>query len=245
VLHQDVVGSVVKVTDGTGAVVSRYRYEAFGAHEAVGTEGYASPILWQGREYDAETGLYYFRARYYAAELGRFVSQDPISVTRGSNLYVHGENDPVNTVDPSGLECWRIDEDTVKCESETGNTWQCTGDGVTIDQCKKYLESRGVQVCEGMCREERLALVGGLYGLASAVGGGALLIAGAATFAAASRFPGGSKLAKPVGSVMLGLGVRLFGSGSAAVVNAGEALVPHVAGHRDKEPVREYDLSRR
>jgi RHS repeat-associated protein len=117
VLHQDVVGSVVKVTDGTGAVVSRYRYEAFGAHEAVGAEGYASRLLWQGREYDAETGLYYFRARYYAAALGRFISEDPISaVVASGNVYVFASNDPVNNVDPWGLVSCKRDGEDVVCE---------------------------------------------------------------------------------------------------------------------------------
>jgi RHS repeat-associated protein len=57
-----------------------------------------------GREWDAETGLYYYRARYYDAKLGRFVSEDPIGFKGGSNLYAYVGNSPVNAVDPFGLQ---------------------------------------------------------------------------------------------------------------------------------------------
>ncbi len=61
--------------------------------------------LFTGREMDLATGLYYYRARYYSAELGRFVSRDPISFAAGdANLYRYVGNDPTNFVDPSGLQ---------------------------------------------------------------------------------------------------------------------------------------------
>jgi YD repeat-containing protein len=56
-LQRDANGSVIKVTENSGSMTSRYRYDAFGNRTVVGTEGYASRILWQGREYDAETAL--------------------------------------------------------------------------------------------------------------------------------------------------------------------------------------------
>lgn len=57
--------------------------------------------LFTGRELDAETGLYYYRARYYDASTGRFLSEDP--VIRGVNLYTYVANNPVGLVDPYGL----------------------------------------------------------------------------------------------------------------------------------------------
>jgi RHS repeat-associated protein len=48
-----------------------------------------------GREYDPETGLYYYRARYYDPKIGRFVSQDPIGFLGGNNFYAYVENNPV------------------------------------------------------------------------------------------------------------------------------------------------------
>jgi len=60
-------------------------------------------FLFQGREYDYDTALYYFRARWYEPETGRWLSPDPIGISGGLNLYVFCGNDPVNYIDPSGL----------------------------------------------------------------------------------------------------------------------------------------------
>jgi RHS repeat-associated protein len=52
---------------------------------------------------DQETGLYYYRARYYDSSIGRFVSEDPIGFDgRDANLYRYVGNSPVNYIDPSG-----------------------------------------------------------------------------------------------------------------------------------------------
>ncbi|HEX9285087.1 MAG TPA: RHS repeat-associated core domain-containing protein, partial [Nitrospirales bacterium] len=54
-------------------------------------------------EYDAETQLYYNRARYYDPAVGRFISEDPLGLRAGINPYAYAGNDPVNGRDPSGL----------------------------------------------------------------------------------------------------------------------------------------------
>jgi len=56
-----------------------------------------------GREYDAEARVYYNRARYYDPQLGRFISEDPVGIAGGLNLYGYAGNDPVNRTDPTGL----------------------------------------------------------------------------------------------------------------------------------------------
>jgi RHS repeat-associated protein len=60
--------------------------------------------LFQGREYDPETGLYYFRARYYHPELGRFLQTDPKGYVDSLNLYQAFGNNPVNFKDPYGFQ---------------------------------------------------------------------------------------------------------------------------------------------
>lgn len=67
--------------------------------------GAEKPIpLSTGREWDKETGLYYYRARYYDPMEGRFLSKDPISFAGGDvNLYGYVQNNPTNKSDPAGL----------------------------------------------------------------------------------------------------------------------------------------------
>jgi RHS repeat-associated protein len=56
-----------------------------------------------GREYDSETGLYYYRARYDDVLVGRFTQEDPLRVGGGTNLYAYAANNVANLVDPTGL----------------------------------------------------------------------------------------------------------------------------------------------
>jgi RHS repeat-associated protein len=67
----------------------------------VGSEqaGYA----FTGREWDPDAGLYYYRARYYDPRVSRFVSEDPIRLKGGLNLYAYVKNRPLNRIDPLGL----------------------------------------------------------------------------------------------------------------------------------------------
>ena len=62
--------------------------------------------MFTGREYDAETGLYYYRARCYDPAIGRFLQTDPIGYKGGINLYSYCSNNPIIYVDPLGLDYW-------------------------------------------------------------------------------------------------------------------------------------------
>lgn len=76
-----------------------------GAFDKVSVVGslYDNDRLFTGREYDRESGLYYYRARYYDPVAGRFVSRDPIGQVDSVNLYQYGKNNPVRYLDPTGL----------------------------------------------------------------------------------------------------------------------------------------------
>lgn len=99
--HFDGQGSVIALTDGTGATAERYRYSPFG--ESGDASPLGNPYRYTSRRLDDETGLYYYRARYYSASLGRFLQPDPIGYGDGLNMYAYVGNDPLNFVDPLGL----------------------------------------------------------------------------------------------------------------------------------------------
>jgi RHS repeat-associated protein len=61
------------------------------------------PLRFQGQYFDEETGLHYNRFRYYDPDYGRFVSQDPIGLAGGANLFLHSPN-PTSWIDPFGLK---------------------------------------------------------------------------------------------------------------------------------------------
>ena len=63
----------------------------------------ANPYTYTAREYDPETGLYYYRARYYDAAAGRFLQEDPFGFGAGVNFYAYVNNNPINLIDPMGL----------------------------------------------------------------------------------------------------------------------------------------------
>ncbi|MDI6800834.1 MAG: RHS repeat-associated core domain-containing protein [Thermodesulfovibrionales bacterium] len=97
----DALGSVIGLTDDTGVLKTTYTYDPFG-NVTVSGESSDNPFQYTGRENDG-TGLYYYRARYYSPELQRFISEDPIRLVGGINLYAYVGNNPVNKIDPMGL----------------------------------------------------------------------------------------------------------------------------------------------
>ncbi len=116
----DALGSVIALTDENGIVKTTYSYDPFG-NVTVSGETSDNPFQFAGRENDG-TGLYYYRARYYSPELQRFISEDPIGFGGGDvNLYVMVGNNPVNFVDPLGLEVTiRIQRDILTRSSISG-----------------------------------------------------------------------------------------------------------------------------
>ncbi len=96
-------GSIRLVTDAAGFVVNAYEYDSYGNIESA-VEGVPNPFTYTGREFDAESGLYYYRYRYYDSNTGRFLAEDPTRFAAGDlNLYRYVFNNPVNLRDPLGL----------------------------------------------------------------------------------------------------------------------------------------------
>jgi RHS repeat-associated protein len=98
----DGLGSVTSLTSAAGALTQTYGYDSFGKQTS-SSGSLTNPFQYTARELDAETGLHYYRARYYDPSTGRFISEDPISVEGGPNFYAYVQNNPANLMDPSGL----------------------------------------------------------------------------------------------------------------------------------------------
>jgi RHS repeat-associated protein len=99
--HQDGLGSVTDLTDSAGTTAKSYAYDAYGnILESPGAV--EQPYTYTGREFDSESGLYYYRARNYDPVSGRFLQSDPVGFSGGLNLYQYVGSNPTNMVDPTG-----------------------------------------------------------------------------------------------------------------------------------------------
>ena len=111
--HHNALGSVTDLTNASGAVVEKYKYDAFGAPTITTASGgaltlsaYGNRFMFTGREYLAELGLYDYRNRDYSPSLGRFIQTDPLRFSAGDmNIYRYCGNNPINASDPTGMRC--------------------------------------------------------------------------------------------------------------------------------------------
>ena len=78
--HYDGLGSVVALSDSDGDSVQTYEYSVYG-QVAAEDPNHTNPYMFTGRRFDFETGLYYYRARYYNPYIGRFLWHDPNSLS--------------------------------------------------------------------------------------------------------------------------------------------------------------------
>jgi RHS repeat-associated protein len=138
--QQDGLSSVTSLSSSTGALASTYSYDAFGKLSA-STGTLANPFQFTGREFDPETGIYEYRARYYDQSIGRFVSEDPIGFRGGIDFYRYVNNSPVNFMDPSGLKCKHCSI-AVRCHAVSNSS---------------FLGSQGFQHCEAQVVDENSA----------------------------------------------------------------------------------------
>jgi len=101
--HADGLGSVTSLSSAAGSIANTYTYDSFGKLTS-STGSLVNPFQYTARESDTETGLYYYRARYYHQSNGRFISEDPIEFDGGKNFYAYVENEPTGFIDPRGLD---------------------------------------------------------------------------------------------------------------------------------------------
>ncbi len=114
---KDLFGNITAILDGSGNVVVKYDYDAWGTPRVLNSAGtvitdtqhigHKNPFRYRGYYYDTETGLYYLKSRYYDPETCRFINMDSVEYAdptylHGLNLYAYCNNNPIMYVDPNG-----------------------------------------------------------------------------------------------------------------------------------------------
>ena len=134
---QDHLGSTSALTSSTGALLEQQQYEAFGANTGSTQTRYG----YTGRERDELTGLMYYRARWYDSQQGRFLSEDPLGLSSGLNHFIYVDDNPLNNVDPFGLqkkksqeECNKLIEKIRRFTNKINTTWKRLKDAGFIDR---------------------------------------------------------------------------------------------------------------
>ena len=124
----DHLGSTNVVTDAAGTIKERIEYDPYGSftrHDFGSAAGGTSPAYggtsnpseaahhyFTSQRFDAETGLYFYNARYYDPKLRRFLTPDSLvpypDAPQSFNRYSYVHNNPVNYTDPTGHFAWLI-----------------------------------------------------------------------------------------------------------------------------------------
>jgi RHS repeat-associated protein len=104
---RDPFGSTRALSDTSAALTDQYQYDSYGnTVSSVGSTVNAN--RYRGQWQDVDSGLYQLRARYYNPGLGRFMTRDPLAgkplVPTSLHRYAYANQDPVNSMDPSGRE---------------------------------------------------------------------------------------------------------------------------------------------
>ncbi|EMK01241.1 RHS repeat-associated core domain-containing protein [Leptospira sp. B5-022] len=227
-LHPDHLGSIVMATDGSGNRVtggaqsgaSHVSYKPYGEiqrEDSFGPDAFR--YKYTSQEEDRETGLYYYKARYYDPILGRFLQADSVidgSRPTGMDLYAYAEGNPISYTDPSGhsiLSSWL-----------SSNGLGFLNFSLTLSSAMLILNPVGAI---------GTALGGVIAG--GAAGSAAAMIAGATLLGAGAIGAGGAAIGSVVGgSTALGLGLAsgiiggsaaLFGSSALVVAGVGAAAI--------------------
>jgi len=97
--HADGLGSVTSLSNSAGSLAQTYGYDSFGKQTS-SSGSLTNPFHYTGRELDSETNLYFYRARYFDPNVGRFNSEDPLGLSVGVNNFAAMGNNPVRFSEP-------------------------------------------------------------------------------------------------------------------------------------------------
>ena len=121
--HPDHLGSSSYITNAAGTVSQHMEYLPFGETLVdEHTNSYNSPFKYNGKEFDEETGNYFYGARYYDPRLSIFISVDPLAEQAPDwTPYRYGFNNPIRYTDPTGM--YEEDNDYwIVYQGKSGNT---------------------------------------------------------------------------------------------------------------------------
>jgi len=236
--HLDNLQSAVALTDVTGQVKESYTYDPYGnltsSKDKLGNNVPlpSTRILYTGREFDFETGLYFNRARYYDPSLGRFINADPKGYAAGLNLYTYVQNNPLSFRDPSGLDVyWGGGRNYYKIINGqkmvmANGVWNCVGNcggggesggGKKGGKCRGLLGVLGI-VAAVVAVAIAAPFIGAIAGaIGGAIGGAVGAVAGAVAGSAV-----GAAVGTAVGAVA---GAAALAAGAAVVATATSNLV--------------------
>jgi RHS repeat-associated protein len=139
---QDQHNSTIALVNSGGGISESAQYEAFGESTGYDSTRYG----YTGRERDADTGLMYYRARWYDPSQGRFLSEDPIGFLGGTNFYAYVDNNPLTNTDPSGL--------LRNCDAEHIDCFNRCYNGPPPWPCGPKKSGRHYRACQTKCLAE-------------------------------------------------------------------------------------------
>ena len=165
-------GTVRAIADANGQAANQefktYDISPWGVVPA--DTGTTTRLRLAGQQYDQGSRLYYMRARYYDPDLGRFLSEDPIGISGGLNLYAYAGNDPVNMWDPSGTSGMGPGDHCLTSDNMMGNydkAGACIPVTFTLPDLEGGLSLGSFPLALVPTQESPLALDGGPPGIAN------------------------------------------------------------------------------
>ncbi len=114
------------MTNAAGAIAQTYTFDSFG-NQTASSGSVTNPFRFTAREFDSETGLHYYRARYYDASVGRFLSEGPIGFQGALNRYPCAFGHPTDLINPYGLFSRRFHRDETLMIAQEVFAPGCTG----------------------------------------------------------------------------------------------------------------------